>query len=944
MDNVDKQSLFGALLRSILALTFLVIGITGVQWIYKTYNNFLNDCNVLRQTYLEDQKNLIHSEVEKVCDFIDYNKENAETRLENNIRDRVYEAHAIAMGIYQKNHTKLSELELKKLVTDALGSIRFNHGRGYYFAVQLDGVEQLFTDKPGMEGEDLSGLQDMNGKYVIRDMITIAQDPGEGFCRYVWSKPDNEGESHPKVAFVKLFEPFDWLIGTGEYLEDVTSDIQQEVLERIAKIRFGKDGYIFVVSDNGITLMNDTQRQLIGKKTADIFGPAGAIVFQKEREAALGPDGGYMKYIWNKPSSEQPSPKIAFVKGIRDWQWMVGAGVYLDDIEKIIIRDRAKLNQQVQNEIFQIFILLLIMAVIAYLVSQRLLKKMRRSIAAFVSFFKDAATNAAYVNKEMICYSEFQELADSANIMVAKRLETEKDLRDEIKERKAAEKKAEGANIAKSHFLANMSHEIRTPINAIIGFAGILSDEAITEEQMDYVTTIRTSSNNLLDIINDILDFSKIEAGKLDFEIIELSLEQLLSNLRSMMSQKAIAKGLGFEILYKTELPAQIRTDSTRLYQCLNNLVGNAIKFTEAGQVQVIVSLEEMKGNPTIRFDVEDTGIGISKNKLDAIFESFSQADGSTTRMYGGTGLGLTITKQLAEMLGGRITVQSQEGRGSTFSLFIPAGLEVESQPRLGEVKMKALMQKPPERIDQKYSGHILVAEDHPANQKLIEILLKRMGLQPTLVEDGQKAVDAAASESFDLIFMDMQMPVMNGYEATDTLRTQGVATPIIALTANAMKGDKQKCLEAGCDAYLAKPVSPRELSEVLDKYLHSDWSVQPQKTGHPSSFSTGQPENSPIISNLADDPNFCEVVELFLNEAPGQLQRMGEAVANSDRTLLEYLIHTLKSSSGSAGFPVIMEKAIEAEQFVLKGEIDSFKNVIEELAELCQRAGIRVK
>jgi len=296
--------------------------------------------------------------------------------------------------------------------------------------------------------------------------------------------------------------------------------------------------------------------------------------------------------------------------------------------------------------------------------------------------------------------------------------------------------KAEMANITKSEFLANMSHEIRTPLNAIIGFGDILAHEELTPEQMDYVNTITDSCKNLLGIISDILDFSKIEAGKLDAELVDYSLEKLIAHSNSMLRPKATEKGLDFKVLHKTKLPSRIRTDPTRLSQCLINLVDNAIKFTETGHVHIIVSMEDIVGKAYIRFDVEDTGIGIPANKQDTIFESFSQADGSTTRKFGGTGLGLTITKQLIEILGGKITLKSEPGKGSVFSLFVPAGLDVENQSLLGESKFEEYT-RDTTQTEQKYSGKVLAAEDHHTNQKLIESLLKKMGVQVTLVENG---------------------------------------------------------------------------------------------------------------------------------------------------------------------------------------------------------------
>ena len=393
-------------------------------------------------------------------------------------------------------------------------------------------------------------------------------------------------------------------------------------------------------------------------------------------------------------------------------------------------------------------------------------------------------------------------------------------------------KEAISGNKAKSRFLANMSHEIRTPMNAIIGFTELLADEQLTDEQRKYINIVRDSGSNLLNLINDILDLSKIEANQFDTEITCCSLGQLLNSVELLMKPKVTKKGLDFKIKADNRLPAEICTDPPRLRQCLINLIGNAIKFTEQGHVHVNVSMQQEDGKALIRFDIEDTGIGIPDDKHKDIFESFIQADNTTGRKYGGTGLGLAITKQLAGLLDGKLSMTSQVSKGSVFSLFIPAGVDINEQSLSDGYNADSKLNAKSDSFDQpELSGHVLVAEDSPTNQILIKSLLERLGLQVTIVEDGNEARQKALTQQFDLIFMDMMMPHMNGYEATKAIRNEGVETAIIALTANAMKDDDKKCIEAGCDGYLAKPIDRRELLKTINKYLASEEKVLSGKT-----------------------------------------------------------------------------------------------------------------
>ena len=392
-------------------------------------------------------------------------------------------------------------------------------------------------------------------------------------------------------------------------------------------------------------------------------------------------------------------------------------------------------------------------------------------------------------------------------------------------------KKAEAASHAKSDFLASMSYEIRTPLNAIVGFTEVLADENLPPEQKEYVEIIRQSAETLLTTIDDILDLSNIEAGKFKIEIADCSLTRLLSSVESILRPQAEQKGLQFQVNTNPELPSRIPTDSRRLRQCLLNLVGNAIRFTDEGHVFINVNLEKDGQRAFVRFDVEDTGIGIPPQQQQDIFNAFARAHKDRPCTPGRAGLGLAITKQLVSLLGGRLSLTSRPGEGSVFSLVVPAGDRTGSlhaAPSAADKRPRKVHQ--PGQAEMTFNGRVLVAEDTPTNQILTKLLLERMGFQVSLVKDGAEAVQKASTEQFDLIFMDIHMPQMDGYKATRLLREKGLETPIVALTADAMVGNDRKCIVAGCTDYIAKPIDRAQLLAVVRKYFKPERPARPHQ------------------------------------------------------------------------------------------------------------------
>ena len=865
------------------------------------------------------------TEMERSLTYIEFTRQRSETVLRQSLVQQVDIALQVAQGIYDRESPRHPAAEVKRLIIEALRPVRFYEGRGYYFIDDMQGQFILLPTAPHLEGKTILDNQDDTGHFIMRGLIEAAEKPdGEGFSRYRWYLPDDPKTMSEKLAYVRRFAPYDWLIGTGDYTYKWDQLQQQEAIERLRGVRFGATGYIALIDRDGRPLLSPTQRNMEGL-------PADALpdVERAALDAIMGAaraGGGLVRYAWPQHDDGTLAKKTALVKSIEPWGWTVIVTVFDDEFQGMLQAEQDVYEAGASQRLLTLLLVVmgaLAAALVASLLfshwSKRLFEKYHQqniaqqsalqaseqklsiildSVEASIYIkdtdyryryanrqvrelfgkpmeeivgqedagFFDAATTATIRSNdrrvleqgERVAVEEVSASLDgtvkrayvsvklpfrdadgnisalcgiSTDITARKQSEAELEqhrnhLETLVSERTVqlaeAKDEAEAASRAKSTFLANMSHEIRTPMNAILGLAHLLLKDASEQKTIDHLDKLTDSAKHLLDIINNVLDFSKIEAGKLSLNNADFSLAQVVAYSLSMLSERAMAKGLQVDSEIDPALPPMLTGDALRLEQCLLNYLGNAIKFSERGKILVRASLLEDDGAfALIRIAVSDQGVGLTAEQCANLFNPFIQADASMTRRFGGTGLGLAICRQLVNMMGGEVGVDSVPGVGSTFWLTVrlPKAASADSLTASGEVSPVL----PEILIGQKFGGaRVLLVEDDPVSREVAFELLSMAGLAVDIAENGQQAVTAVQDSEYALVLMDMQMPVLGGLDATRAIRRlSGKARlPILAMTANAFEEDRQECLDAGMNDHVGKPVDPDVLYVTLLKWL----------------------------------------------------------------------------------------------------------------------------
>jgi len=676
---------------------------------------YKQDVVQIRERYIEEQKAMIKDRVLEFIDYVEFVKSSSERDMERNLISRVEAAWQSIDYMYKTYKNEMPEETLKELIKNGLRNVRFGSEDHYYFIEDSKGNNVLFAYDLEMEGLNYWDLQDSQGNYTVQEEIHLALAQGAGMVEGYWPKPnDYYGENYLKRTYVKYFEPYDWIIGTGAYLKDSERNAKQEILMRMESIRFGKQGYIFANTYDGIALVLDGQVVTEYKNIWELEDPNGYKVIQAEREAVKNPDGEYIYYVWNKLAEEAAAPKVSFIKGIEDWEWMIGSGVYLDDVELIIADRQSQMVSKFRSTMINISILTLLVLGIIYSITTQMTRRIKHNLLVFTDFFREASEEDKTINLDQVGYEEFEELGIRVNEMVKARADVQSELAKvnenlEImvsKRTSELESKIEDLGIMQDKLIQKekmaivgelvpgFAHDINTPVGVAITANSFVQEKIkMIRSNFEEGKLKRSMIENCLEDISE--STSIIENNlRLSAEQIQsfkrLSIDQSIDEFRTFdlvayikeisLSLSPLLKSGQHSVEIGAPENLEIVSYPGVYFQVLSNLISNSVVHGFTGREKGVIRIEMSADESNLRIKYSDNGIGIEGKYLDKIFNPYF----TTKKHAGGSGIGLNIVYNLiSTTLDGSITCESQFGEGTTF--FIEVEKNLSERPEVSE-------------------------------------------------------------------------------------------------------------------------------------------------------------------------------------------------------------------------------------------------------------------
>lgn len=796
------------LFRDTIFLVLLVVICLGAITTFSLYRNYSSEVKNFKKEYIKNSEQDLISEVNRAFKEINKIQEKENSNFKTVLKDRVHMAHSVAVGIYKTYSQTKSQKEMREILKASLERAYFNNGTGYYFVITTDGTMLMDPKFKELEGKNFLKQKGSSvSKTIAQNMINIALKDGEGTYTYKWYHPEKRSEKRvmeTKTWFGKRHKGLDVIIGTGEYESDIIDITKRGILSRVSNLQTKYNGKIWVVDEYGKLLNNDLNKSYNEK----FLNLSNGVI----KNIRSGGNGFYQSFDQQKKEIDTLSYGVTF----KDWGWYIISNKEFKDLETWVKTKKAKFYRDMISQIVLIILTLTLVLFFSIIIIKKSIRRLNFAFREFQHFFANPRVPLKVSKShESLGFKEFELIAKSTEIIS----EYHKQLRDE-------KVNAERALQVKTDFLSNMSHEIRTPMNVIIGMADYMDESKMTVEQKRFLDSFQDACNNLLTILNDILDLSKFESDTFELNNSKFSLQRKLENILNFYTGEANKKGLKLILNYDNTIKDTVEFDQVRLGQVLSNLIGNAMKFTKFGKIELNVKLIGVEGNKQrVHFSVYDTGIGIEEEAKETIFQKFAQADDSVTKSFGGTGLGLAISSRLVNAMGGNLLVDSEIAKFTNFYFEVDMPfLEKDTiEERRSILKQKSFQEVAIEH------GHILVVDDTDDNLLLIKKFLSHPHIKITTAANGLEALDLYKSDKFDLVLMDIQMPVLDGYEATKKIREYEELndlshTPIFALSAYAMTENIDKSMAAGCDGHISKPIRKKDIQQfVFSKLGHQE-------------------------------------------------------------------------------------------------------------------------